>query len=96
MLKGVGHSRQVLRQLNRRQWEEFRTSARISGQRRLPGGVRTCRGDGLEAKEVSSEGAGILGRVARMLPGQEGDLADTLDSDQSYRAEKSLIPKSGT
>ena len=79
MVKGVGHSRQVLRKLSRRRWEEFRANARISGQRRLPGGVRTCRGDGLEAKKVSSEGSGILGRVARMLPGQEGDLADTLD-----------------
>lgn len=33
----------------------------------------------LEAKKVSSEGAGILGRVARMLLDLEESLADTLD-----------------
>lgn len=32
----------------------------------------------LEAK-IRSEGAGILGKVARMLLGQEGSLADILD-----------------
>lgn len=37
----------------------------LSGQRRLAASVGTCRGDTVEAKKTSSEGARILGRVTR-------------------------------
>lgn len=54
----------------------------------------TCHGDDVEAKKISSEGAGILGTVVRVSLSQEGDLAGPLQEDQSCRAKGGPIPRS--